>query len=69
MSDGDRSGHASDPDTARLPEILVFRYVSSVQYRGALRVSQRALSCSVVIPLTNEENNSSVRRLIGACPP
>jgi SAM-dependent methyltransferase len=51
---------------ALLPEIPVVRYASSVQYIAArLRVPRRALSCSVVIPCHNEEDNivECVRRV------
>jgi glycosyl transferase family 2/methyltransferase family protein len=45
-----------------LPEIPAVRYTSSVQYIAArLRVPRRALSCSVIIPCHNEEDN------IGEC--
>ena len=41
-----------------LPEIPVLRYLSSIQYTAArLRVPRPALSCSVIIPCHNEEDN------------
>ncbi|MFQ5899714.1 MAG: glycosyltransferase [Candidatus Methylomirabilia bacterium] len=43
---------------AVLPELPVFRYSSSIQYIAArLRASRAPLSCSVVIPCHNEEEN------------
>jgi cellulose synthase/poly-beta-1,6-N-acetylglucosamine synthase-like glycosyltransferase len=49
-----------------LPEIAAVRYASSVQYIAArLRVPRHALSCSVIIPCHNEEDNIAecVRRV------
>ena len=49
-----------------VPEIPAVRYTSSVQYIAArLRVPRRALSCSVIIPCHNEEDNIAecVRRV------
>jgi SAM-dependent methyltransferase len=49
-----------------VPEIPVVRYVSSIQYIAArLRVPRPALSCSVVIPCHDEEDNivECVRRV------
>jgi SAM-dependent methyltransferase len=51
---------------ALLPEIPVLRYACAIQYIAArLRVPRRALSCSVIIPCHNEEDNIAecVRRV------
>ena len=53
---------------ALLPEIPLLRYTCSIQYIAArLRVPRQPLSCSVVIPCYNEEDNIAecIRRLPG----